>query len=665
MMTTHVSTRAPGRGGLDLTKIAFVEQLLPWKVTDLVAQPYRGMIGHFNPSIHFDGDVWRCVIRCADYAMPQGVTVRPDNARPNVVTSKNAIVILDPKTWRVVQTYLVRELDGLPRTEMCSNVGFEDMRIFITDKGGFQGIAASLHLARAATGTRGQVPPEQVIVSFDDRYNIVAADPIRGNWSNGPQKNWIPFDGATEPRFLYSIERGIVFDDQGPLTDMAKGLSPLKDPRPENRGGTEVKMMRAPAVVSAGRAQLAGYSGIRGGSQLVHVGEDEWLGVGHEMRYLQGKKFYWHTFFKVDGSGQLLARSQPMKIAKNGIEFAAGMAIDGDRVVISFGVDDAECKIGETSLEALRAELVPVEEIDPPTRDGASHASEHVTLTEPKRPAPTFSRAARATPEARVAAPAQASSPAARASAFRDGKSTNSTNANGAAPIAAPARYDAGVKVSPVSLVAVSKNPRGNSRDLVGLLRQVRESAMPGAWPPLDKMQGMALLVAALRPELAVEIGVWTGDSLIPQLLAMKFVDKGKAIAIDPWSSKASIENQTAENQKWWGDVDHDVAYATFMRRLDEHGVADRCQVVRAASDMFDPSAFVIDLLHVDGNHGPQAMRDVDRYAPRVRVGGILVLDDVGWQGGYVAEAQKHALDLGFEEIYPLGTGVVMQRRRS
>lgn len=42
-----------------------------------------------------------------------------------------------------------------------------------------------------------------------------------------------------------------------------------------------------------------------------------------------------------------------MKLAPNGIEFAAGMAIDGKCVVASFGVDGMECKIGETKLSAV------------------------------------------------------------------------------------------------------------------------------------------------------------------------------------------------------------------------------------------------------------------------------------------------------------------------
>ena len=37
------------------------------------------------------------------------------------------------------------------------------------------------------------------------------------------------------------------------------------------------------------------------------------------------------------------------------------MAIDGDRVVVSFGVDDFTCRLGDTSLSAVMGILKPVD----------------------------------------------------------------------------------------------------------------------------------------------------------------------------------------------------------------------------------------------------------------------------------------------------------------
>ena len=402
-----------------------------------------------NPSIHFDGATWRCVLRCCDYAMPSGVTVRSKTSRPVGQQTKNAMVIFDPQTWRPVQIFKMHEEDTVPR-HPCPHMGYEDMRIFMTDKGGLQGIAASLHLSRREEDSRTFVealpqhqPPEQVLLSFDESYDIVAAQPIRGDWG-GAQKNWVPFDRCVEPRFLYSIERGTMFDDRGKLHGDTAQVKPsvgaslptrvlnlaafslpavLTDPlprttpssdreaadldasdskpdlkkkkkssrKPNIRGG-DVRSVRGGRIkldtissrptahptkttsraaaprgnedtrmMGSGRVLLPTYEGLRGGSQLLRIADDTWLGIGHEMRWVNHKKFYFHTWYVVNSRGKMTAASAPMKLASEGIEFAAGMAIDGDRVVVSFGVDDMECKLGETSLSAVMGILKSVD----------------------------------------------------------------------------------------------------------------------------------------------------------------------------------------------------------------------------------------------------------------------------------------------------------------
>lgn len=352
-----VPNAATSRMVTDPSKILPAAELIPWKVKDISIRPFAGY-WCMNPSINFDGELWRCVIRCADYSMPNGVMIRGEHAVPTHAQTRNVMVIFDPKTWRPIKVYPMAELDGMPRVPKCTSRGFEDIRLFRTDRGGLQGIAASLHLERK-TGHA----PEQVILSFDNKYNIVDAKPIRGPWSGTPQKNWVPFDGVEEPRFLYSIERGVLFDDTKQISAVVPIGKPF-NPCPDNRGNTEVKVMRRVLPVNASRAQPLGYGGIRGGSQLVRFGngsKSAWLGIGHEMRFVNRKKFYYHTFYVVDANGKMLAKSDPMKLISNGIEFAAGMVIDGDRLVISFGVDDAECRLGETRLPAVLEVLKPME----------------------------------------------------------------------------------------------------------------------------------------------------------------------------------------------------------------------------------------------------------------------------------------------------------------
>jgi hypothetical protein len=352
-----------------------VSDQIPWKVTDISLRPYAHFWS-FNPSIHFDGQLWRCSLRCADYCMRDGVTHRSPRARAGESWTKNVMVIFDPNSWTAVEIYKMRERDGLPRVS-CASMGYEDIRIFRTDKGGLQGIAASLHLWRGDHAPKRFA--EQVLLSFDAEYNVTHARPIRGtSWGNLPQKNWVPFDGCVEPLFLYSISEGQLFDERGPLVSKgmqvrSSALTYASLPEPSERAR---KRARKRAIENAlarsdeeprrnradkdrnGRdidlspAQLT-CEDLRGGTQLVHIGTEGWLGIGHKMKFVNRKKLYWHIWYLVDDYGKMTAASPPMKLAPNSIEFAAGMGVEGDRVVVSFGVDDVECKIGETRLSAV------------------------------------------------------------------------------------------------------------------------------------------------------------------------------------------------------------------------------------------------------------------------------------------------------------------------
>lgn len=348
--------------------------LIPWKVTDISLRPYKEMWS-FNPSIHFDGQLWRCALRCSDYAMPGGTTIRSSRAKPGESQTKNAMVIFDPASWKPVEIYKMRERDDLRRISSGS-LGYEDVRIFRTDKHGLQGIAASLHLRRT---DRRDPLAEQVLLSFDKEYNVVGAHPIRGSWSSAPQKNWVPFDHCAEPRFLHAIDKGTLFDDQGALPASAS-VRPSSQPHRGNGPDSRVsgrareraeeieharsrELRKRHSVRPASSCSVEGpsYENLRGGTQLVRIDDDSWLAVGHAMKFINKLKHYWHVWYLVDARGKLTAASPPMKLApNNGIEFAAGMAIDGDRVVVSFGVDDMQCWIGETKLSAVIEKLQPI-----------------------------------------------------------------------------------------------------------------------------------------------------------------------------------------------------------------------------------------------------------------------------------------------------------------
>jgi len=198
-----------------------------------------------------------------------------------------------------------------------------------------------------------------------------------------------------------------------------------------------------------------------------------------------------------------------------------------------------------------------------------------------------------------------------------------------------------------------------------------RYLAEGGDWCDLEKAHALAAIVVGLRPRVICEIGVWMGGSLVPMAFALRLVrdteiaagraGDHKIVAIDPWAASESCVGQDGANADWWAQVDHEAAMQAFLGRLERHRLSHLVDVQRSTSDAAEVPA-EIDVLHVDGNHAEQARRDVARFAPSVRPGGILVLDDLSWAGDHVLRARDLAAELGFRDLYPLGTGIVMQR---
>lgn len=208
---------------------------------------------------------------------------------------------------------------------------------------------------------------------------------------------------------------------------------------------------------------------------------------------------------------------------------------------------------------------------------------------------------------------------------------------------------------------------------MIELLRTIEEITPEGGdWCTVGKAHALAAMILANRPTVCVEIGVWRGGSAIPMALALQHVgDRGHLFAIDPWSVDASLDGEAKINQDWWGGVvgqsGHEESYRVFCGRIVKHNLQN-VRILRMRSDDVPVLSLAtpqlpIDLLHIDGNHAAQAVRDVERFCPHVRQGGMLVMDDVQWISGHVQAGVEMAKAMGFVEMYPLDTGLVMQRR--
>ena len=132
-----------------------------------------------------------------------------------------------------------------------------------------------------------------------------------------------------------------------------------------------------------------------------------------------------------------------------------------------------------------------------------------------------------------------------------------------------------------------------------------------------------------------VEIGVYGGKSLIPMALACKEKGFGKFVGIDPWQKESNIEGSLSQADiDWWAKLDIEAIYKNFVINSVEINLLKELFWLRMRSDqaikLFQDES--IDLLHQDGNHSPEvSFAEVNLWYPKLRPGGIWVIDDINW----------------------------------
>jgi predicted O-methyltransferase YrrM len=107
--------------------------------------------------------------------------------------------------------------------------------------------------------------------------------------------------------------------------------------------------------------------------------------------------------------------------------------------------------------------------------------------------------------------------------------------------------------------------------------------------------------------------------------------------------------------------VDHNNILEKLTTNLKNHNVTDMVTIIRKTSDEAT-APDNIDFLHVDGNHMDQSIKDVQKYAPKIPIGGIVMCDDLHWATGCVLRAVDALEEMGFVEAFRCEDWNVMQR---
>jgi len=317
------------------------------------ARPLKELLPSFAPErIRFDPEPgWHamnpCVLgwnkelwllqRTVNYTVSAAGDYVTDGGGP--ARTRNFLLRLDD-SFAVLHAAELPPPAGLPPPAFGSVLGLEDVRIFVRN-GSLWGTATVREQNKAGWC---ETMLFRIAEAGTDTPRIVDWRIVRPAGAQPHEKNWIPVASDEALRFIYSVAPTRIIDDQADV----------------------LVQRQAPWAAEQ----------IRGGSQAIAFARG-WLVLCHEHVLFGKTRFYLHRFVWFDRSGTLRRISPPFNLVRPGIEFAAGLAWhpDGKRLLISFGVADAEPWIG--CLEA--AELPKVLSHVAPAGDIASGATTAAT----------------------------------------------------------------------------------------------------------------------------------------------------------------------------------------------------------------------------------------------------------------------------------------------
>lgn len=299
-----------------------LDELLPCRFVRIDVEPAHDGWSLFNPTVAAHDGGLIGIVRSSNYQIVDGRYVMPE-ADGQTIRTENLLVRFHDDL-RVASCRPIAGPD-YPATDYPVT-GLEDCRLR-TLPGGL-GVSATV---RNVSPFDGRCRIATAALDLDEpRFRDLRV--LSGLNVQTHEKNWMPFMG---PRggWLYAA--------------WASGHVVTVDPDPNLPGGFQIaQRWAAPQIAKE----------FRGGSQLIPFAGG-WLGLVHEVAFVSNQRVYEHRFLFLDDALRL-AKVSPWFAFREprAIEFAAGLAQVGDRLVASFGVRDAEAWLVElpaADLEAL------------------------------------------------------------------------------------------------------------------------------------------------------------------------------------------------------------------------------------------------------------------------------------------------------------------------
>jgi tetratricopeptide (TPR) repeat protein len=289
-----------------------------------------------NPSVALDpeSDDLIAIVRSANYTMTAQLRYTIHDPH-GVIRTMNYLVTLTP-ALEIRQVQAIDDRAVLPAPPPFPVSGFEDCRLF--RHGGSWWASATVR----DRNPRGICQIALLRLDGDSPLGS------RGAWGgvavadvqllNGPaagrhEKNWMPVVGDEAViRFIY-------------------GCCPTVILRYDNGAGAAVEEITQPGPPVARR--------FSGGTQAIAVDGGHLALIHEAVDFDDGGRVYTHRWVWFEASWRMARLSQPFLLRERGIEFAAGLAQQGDDFVISFGVWDREAWLATVPVDDVLSLLAP------------------------------------------------------------------------------------------------------------------------------------------------------------------------------------------------------------------------------------------------------------------------------------------------------------------
>lgn len=152
------------------------------------------------------------------------------------------------------------------------------------------------------------------------------------------------------------------------------------------------------------------------------------------------------------------------------------------------------------------------------------------------------------------------------------------------------------------------------------------------SWCTKEKTDLITELLYLTKPKIAVEIGVFTGSSLIPIAATFHYLNLGKAFAIDAWSNDEAIKGLPIgeANRSWWKSLDMNAIRLQFESNLEIWKLKKNVETIWQSSRSAVSLIPKIDFLHLDGGLSAQtSLEDVQNFVPKVKSGGYILYSNL------------------------------------